>query len=527
MPVIITDQFRILNAETFVKSLVGIGTTANTLYTFLGHPNPTNTLVENYGVSNWSSSPPEPKDSFQQENLYHDSMLFLKKVTSSDVSRVIPRVNWTTGTTYDMYKGNVDINNPALVTNSKSLYEANYYVVNSEFKVYLCTNNGANPERPNGEKSLYEPNFVATSPQQAGTVDDGYRWKYLYTITPSQIVKFTTDKYIPVPENWGDPSTLTVKNAAIDGKIDTIIVKNRGAGYVLSGGAVTGTISNIPILGDGSGGLASVNISGGEILSVEVTNGGTGYTKALLNFGVNAGGSPALTAGVNGEFEVIIPPQGGHGHDIYRELGSHRVMLYSKYENESDYIQGNTFSRVGIVKNPIVYGSDSEVLNTSTATSLGALKLKPTGAGTTAGTTYPLNAQITQTVGVGSTAIGYVASWDPNTGVLRYYQPVGFTTAQYKGSVNNRLFDFTGSSESIQCSDPDFVGSALQPDTSFDNQNTVTVGGKIIQLGQTFTDGKANPEVKKYSGEIIYVDNRAPITRSASQKEEVKVVVEF
>ena len=57
MPAIITDQFRILNAETFVKSLVGIGTTANTLYTFLGHPNPTNTLVENYGVSNWSSSP--------------------------------------------------------------------------------------------------------------------------------------------------------------------------------------------------------------------------------------------------------------------------------------------------------------------------------------------------------------------------------------------------------------------------------------------------------------------------------------
>ena len=60
-----------------------------------------------------------------------------------------------------------------------------------------------------------------------------------------------------------------------------------------------------------------------------------------------------------------------------------------------------------------------------------------------------------------------------------------------------------------------------------DNVSSLIVGGSTVQLGQTFNDGKANPEVKRYSGEIIYIDNRAPITRSASQKEEVKVVVEF
>ena len=65
------------------------------------------------------------------------------------------------------------------------------------------------------------------------------------------------------------------------------------------------------------------------------------------------------------------------------------------------------------------------------------------------------------------------------------------------------------------------------PDITFDNQNTTTVGGKIIELGQTFNLGKANPDVERYSGEIIYIDNRAPITRSSSQKEEVKIVVEF
>ena len=60
MPAIITDQFRILNADTFTKSLTGIGTTTNNYYSFLAHPNPTFDDVENYGdASNWSTNPPE------------------------------------------------------------------------------------------------------------------------------------------------------------------------------------------------------------------------------------------------------------------------------------------------------------------------------------------------------------------------------------------------------------------------------------------------------------------------------------
>ena len=126
----------------------------------MGHPNPTNTSVENYGTADWSTATPAPKDSFQQENLYHDSMMFMKKVNSTDVARVIPRHDWSSGTTYDMYKGNVDINNPSLVTKAKSLYESRYIIVNSEFKAYLCTNNGSNPDQVNGVKSLYEPNLL-------------------------------------------------------------------------------------------------------------------------------------------------------------------------------------------------------------------------------------------------------------------------------------------------------------------------------------------------------------------------------
>ena len=50
---------------------------------------------------------------------------------------------------------------------------------------------------------------------------------------------------------------------------------------------------------------------------------------------------------------------------------------------------------------------------------------------------------------------------------------------------------------------------------------------KQYYLGQEFTNGVANAEVKKYSGNIIYVDNRPSITRSTNQKEDIKVILQF
>ena len=173
MPAIITDQYRILNAETFVKSFVGIGTTGkNNYYTFLAHPEPDNTSDEiGYGDSTWPTKTPDPIDSFDEENRYHDSMLFLKKVTSSDVRRVIPRINWQSGTVYEMYRNNYSAYNRTSQSATSGLYGSSYYVVTSEFKVYLCINNGTDQDNQSGRKSEYEPNFIDTIPQPAG--DDG------------------------------------------------------------------------------------------------------------------------------------------------------------------------------------------------------------------------------------------------------------------------------------------------------------------------------------------------------------------
>jgi hypothetical protein len=53
------------------------------------------------------------------------------------------------------------------------------------------------------------------------------------------------------------------------------------------------------------------------------------------------------------------------------------------------------------------------------------------------------------------------------------------------------------------------------------------VGNKIISLGAVFTNGLANPEINKSSGDIIYIDNRPLIARNSRQKEDVKIILEF
>jgi hypothetical protein len=68
--------------------------------------------------------------------------------------------------------------------------------------------------------------------------------------------------------------------------------------------------------------------------------------------------------------------------------------------------------------------------------------------------------------------------------------------------------------------------SGLGIDTSFTGVTT-TINNRKYFLGQFFTDGIANPEVEKHSGNIIYVDNRPSITRSSNQKEDIKVILQF
>jgi hypothetical protein len=534
MPAIISDQFRILNAANFVA---GVGSTSQSYYTFIGLPN-SNDVGTGYGTTDWNTNTPAPKDGFREYNDDHDTMIALKKLTTGDVKRLVRKYTWTSGTVYEMYKNDYSRSNLSPQTASTNLYDAKYYVVNSQYKVYLCINNGQSPENPSGARSLDEPTFTDLEPKTAGTSGDGYLWKYLYTITPTDIVKFDSIDYIPVPENWGTGDTADVKNNAVDGKIQTALIVEPGGGYQ----PISTTFNNIPILGDGTGGKASVSVdSQGKVSNISITNGGTGYTRGSIQFypgapGAETGGpiSGLSAVGVGttsvAQFEVVIPPPGGHGFDIYRELGAFRVLLYSRYENDTsnpDFITGNDFARVGVIQNPQTPAGS--LLTQSKASALTALKLKSFTGGNVADTTYTVDTPVYQQIGVGSTAVGYVANWDSSTGVLKLYNPVGLGSTTY----GFRLVDFASQigAGGTYIISGQTGGDALGIETSFGSSaspgTATTVGSATVQLGQSFVEGIAQPEIKKYSGEILYIDNRAAIQRSATQKEDIKIVLEF
>jgi hypothetical protein len=517
MAAIITDQLRILNAKNFVSAATS---SSNSYYVFVGLPNATN-----YS-SNWDTNPPAPKDNFDQENDYWDTTIALKKLNSSDVQQVIRKITWTSGTTYDMYRHDISVTNIAKPSGAVSLYSANYYVVNSDYKVYICLQNGTDPENSDGRPSLDEPTFTDLEPRSAGTSGDGYIWKYLYTIKPSDIVKFDSINFMPVPKDWYTNTTdASVRNnAATSGQLKIATITNRGVGI----GTANKTYTRVPIKGDGSGAEATIVINNdSKVQSITISRGGSGYTYGTVD--LVAGNVP--TATTDPVFNVIIPPKGGHGADIYRELGANNVLIYSRIENDNqnpDFITGNQIARVGIIENPQAYASTS-LLDLPKASAVYALKL--TGAGYTSAT-FTADSRFIQTVGVGSTAVGRVISYDQTTGILKYWQDrslVGFNTDGTQNTSPTYGFKLNRFTSNPGVGGTTIISGgsvSLSIDTNFTGVST-TINSKTYYLGQSFTNGESNPEVKKYSGNIIYVDNRPSITRSSNQKEDIKVILQF
>ena len=517
MAAIITDQIRILNAGNFIA---GVSNASNSYYSFIGLPNPADYQTD------WDSDPPAPKDNFDQENDYWDTMIALKKINTADARQVIPKLTWSSGTTYDMYRHDYSRSNTAPVSGATNLYSANFVVLNSDFRVYACLQNGTDPDNTEGRPSLDEPTFTDLEPRSAGTSGDGYIWKYLYTIKPSEVVRFESTDFMPVPADWlTSAENAAVRDNAVDGGIKIVTITNKGVGL----GTANSVYTSVPIKGDGTGAQCTIVIDGNQqVSSITVSNQGSGYTYG--NVDLVAGGVPTGTT--RPSFDVIIPPQGGHGADIYRELGAFNVLLYSRIENDStnpDFITGNQIARVGVVENPQQFGSTT-ILSADKASALSALKLVGTGYSTA---TFSGDSYFTQTVSTGTTAVGRVVSYDQNTGVLKFWQDrslAGFNTvgtAQTQPTYGFDLTEFSsspGTGGSLVISPT--TGQDLSIDTTFSGITTV-INNRTYYLGQTFTSGIANPEVKAHSGSIIYVDNRPSITRSSNQKEDIKVILQF
>ena len=485
MAAIITNKFRINNAEQFVESFSEAA--ATTYYLFIGrsHSWATDADVQGNSINEGTdASPPTPNDDVTSEFYNYDDMLGAKIITSSDVSHVIPRRNWTTGTTYDMYEHNISSSNAAN-SGATNLFDSTFFVMNSSNAVYkVIENDGATA-------STVEPTSTSNSIFETS---DGYRWKYMYSLTSSETLNFMSTDFIHVSTD------STVSAAAVDGALDTILVVSGGSSFNTSSGS---TISGIPIRGDGSSGVASVTISSGAITAAEVTTAGTGYTFAYIRdadiiAATNAGG-----AGSGSNLNVIIPPKGGHGSNAVKELGGFFVMINKSLvgvEGTSDIGVGNDFRRIGLLRDPTNFGT-STVASATTRRQIYAFKFASVSG------TFTADEEINQ---ASTGAVGKVVEYDSTNLILYYYQ----TRFPDCGTDSNgNLTAFSGANAVTGQSS----SASATPDTS--NSNTVN--------GVEFSSGYANPELAYDSGDMIYVEERSPITRASDQTENVKLIIEF
>jgi len=535
MSAVVTDQFRISNAGNFVDSVLD---TNNNYYVFLGLSNPT-TPNPGFGrTDTWNSTPPNPIDNLNNEWNYGSTSLFGKKINSANIRRVVRKVEWKTNTAYDMYRQDYSINNKAPVSDTARLYDANYFVVNSDYNVYICIENGSSGSTSQIPTSKFEPTFTDLEPGAAGDTSDGYIWKYMYTISPSDIIKFDSTEYIVVPNDW-DTSTNSVIQSVREAadstvnfnQIKTVYIKNSGGGY--SPGT---TICDI--VGDGSGGKASVTVASGTgaITDVTVTAGGSGYTYGMVDLGAiqpTSGFPVGDTATYASELIVIIPPSRGHGYDIYKDLGADRVLVYARFDDSTkDYPIDTKFAQVGIVKNPSTFSSLNTLYSGYEYSSLYAIKFDSSDVSGWGVNVPVVGTKISQEQSNGEFANGYIASYDKTTSVLKYYQDRSLYYNQTTGnqtdyvgvSSEGKVIPFTSSDKAIKFA----TGTPNQ--TSFDNTfsgRTVTYGSNQIDLGVYFTGGIAEPEINKTTGDILYIDNREEITRNLRQKEDIKIILEF
>jgi hypothetical protein len=266
--------------------------------------------------------------------------------------------------------------------------------------------------------------------------------------------------------NVGNIQSLQANNEilTVGGTIDAIKLISGGYGY---------GVANISIQGDGTGATAtaSINSATGRITKINVTNVGSGYTFANIVITGNGYGASA---------RAIMPPFGGHGKNAPDELFARTLMFYSNVS--TDLNQGvavnNDYRQLGIIKNPRGYGLDTRFIGT-----IGSACFIVEGNINTS--FFPRDTDVTVTRVIGGTSF------------QRRY----------------RIVASSSSSALLQSLDNDIP----QINDIFTKEG-----------GQTFTASSVgNPTVDKYSGQLMFIDNKAGFTPSAEETVTLRTVIQF
>lgn len=434
----------------------------------------------------WDSdvNPPSPTNSLRTVRLARYGLQSYKLVT--DASAVVPRSNWSSGAVYSGWD-DAGVGHP---TN-------NFYVITDANQVYICLQGGRNAQGQS-VPSTVQPTGTSANPFYTS---DGYLWRYLYTIGALSASKFLAANFMPVQriDSSDDADPESVKNqvlnqnAAIPGQIVGFRVTTQGTGYE--------TVPAVTVRGNGRGATAKAFIDGGAVVKVEVDSDGSGNPAMGLDYDW-ASVSVAAPTGVDGVTAVVRPvigPKKGFGYDPRDDLKASALMLNVKpagAEN-NDWIitTGNSFRQVALIRNPQKWQEEDSDYTATTGSSMRYLALSSVSTSFQLGTT------------------GAPAIIEGSTSGARAYL--------------DDIFD-SGATTYLYFHQNETTGF-----TKFQETETVTVDGGVgegvTELVATDADSDAYlvGSINPFSGELLYIDNRAPIQRAEEQTEDIKIVIQL
>jgi hypothetical protein len=467
------------------------------------------------------SSPNPIVDSVNDEKLTWENIIAAKKITGNDVELVIPKLSWTANTKYKQYDDLIDLDE--LLTGNNSLNVKPMYVYTSQRNVYKCLSNNSSAN------STVEPTGDYTSSNGNIATSDGYIWKYMFNVKPSN--KFLSSDWVPAPTSTSQLDYNINPIGVVNGELTTIVVENTGSGFYENNVAVipifstgctrlnlantTNVAANMSVSGTGIAPgtfISRIDVPNNNIfLSTATTAAGGGNTTAnqialTTRIFIDGDGTGAVAAasinangfltkvtvttiginyfranafvygtGSNASIRVIRDMKYGHAYNPARELGSNSVMVVSRIgeidSTENGKIPANTtFRQYGIFVNPHKYG-ESTVVSPANASPVVS---QATVLTLTSGSNYSIDEFAYQGLPNDTTAANTIA----HGSVLTFRTGVSLRGAS--SGVSDRLI--------------------------------VTI---------------QNPEFEPYSGDILYTENATKITRTEGQAENIKLIVRF
>ena len=319
---------------------------------------------------------------------------------------------------------------------------------------------------------LPENAFIETS--------DGYKWKYMYTIPSGLKQKFFTTDYMPIAEED------IVTDSAQNGRIDILKIANTGAGF--NSNTNNNFLDIITISGDGTSANIRANVystaaNGANITGFTIISGGNNYTRAL----VSVVDSNKIPGTANANVVAIIGPPGGHGSDVASELGASTLMISAAIEGTEDEaipaVSGgqNRFRQITLMKNPMLASG------TVATDSIYRITTKYFVSATSG--TFQNREQIYSGASLASANL---------TAVIEHYD-----------SGNNVLY----------------INNVLNL-ANINTDNTFSITGANSAATAQVTSYE-DTLVDLYSGDLLYVQNSAYITRDPTEHQQVKIVLRF